>query len=104
MWQDVEHTKGNLWSTDTLIARHEANIERKAKETSKEGGVKERPFFEKVLHSNIIFSVLHAMMGIGNDGVDHVMDYIEFYIEEIPQKEVNTYTNAKSCRSTSCTR
>ena len=26
--------------------------------------------------------------GIGNDGVDHVMDYIELYIEELPQKEV----------------
>ena len=34
MWRDVEHTKGNLWSTDTLITRHEANIERKAKGTT----------------------------------------------------------------------
>ena len=41
-----------------------------------------------MLHSNIIFSVLHAMMGIANDGVDHVMDCIKLYIEEIPQEEV----------------
>ena len=37
MWRDVEHMKGKLWTTDTLIARHESNIEQKAKGTSKSG-------------------------------------------------------------------
>ena len=94
-----------LIQNDEGIARHEANIELKAKGTCK-GGVKERPFFQKVLHCNILLYVLREMMDLGNGGLDHVIGFIELYIKELPQevvhrlKKFSTHINAKSCQST----
>lgn len=51
-------------------------------------GVKERPYLRRIPVANTIFSVLHAMMGIGNDGVDYLVDFMENEVEALPQEEV----------------
>lgn len=52
------------------------------------GGVKERSFFTRVKMSNFMFSVLRAMMGLGNNGVSYLCDCMEHHLENIPQEEV----------------
>ena len=86
-WQQQDHNVGVEWTTESLKEKHELNQQLNAKGT-KMCGVRERPFFQKVKHGNIIFSVLHAMMGIGNAGVDYLVDFMEQHIENLPQEEV----------------
>ena len=86
-WQELNHKLGTEWTTQGIETRHTENVQSKAKWTHK-GGVKERPYFRSVKNQNVFFSVLHAMMGLGNNCVDYLVDYIEQHIENLPQEEV----------------
>ncbi|KAL7548721.1 hypothetical protein ACHAWF_011993 [Thalassiosira exigua] len=85
-WQQAG-AKGDDWTIEDLIAKFDANEQSKAKGKSM-GGVKDKPYFDKILVRNVIWSVLHAMMGLGNDGVEFITDFGESFVEDLPEEEV----------------
>ena len=67
-WREDGHAPGLEWTIKDLLNGVKLNKDVKAKDKNM-GGVKEEPCFKDIRVSCVIWSVLHAMMGIGNDGV-----------------------------------
>ena len=91
MWQGVDHDRGEEWTIESIAQQANVNAEKKHKGV-KMMGVKERPYLRRIPVSRTIFSVLHAMMGIGNDGMDFLVDFMESEVEDLPQEEVGLRT------------
>jgi len=86
-WQQVGHALGNAWTVQSLMDKVKSNKDTDAKGTAM-GGVKEMPWFKSIEIMNVIWSVLHGMMGIGNYGVEYLVDFSDRFVENIPDEEV----------------
>ncbi len=50
-------------------------------------GITERPLFDAVPVCNYLIPILHKIIGIGNDFVDTLLEFIEERVEVLSQKE-----------------
>jgi hypothetical protein len=86
-WQDLDHHRlGNLWTLDALREQHRHNVENNVKGAAMKG-VREDPIFNFPI-DQIIWPLLHSNNGIGNGGLNFVIDYTELYIQCLSEKEI----------------
>ena len=92
-WVDFGHDLGNMWTVESLKAQHSLNVEKNLKGKAKKG-VKCNPYFD-IPVENVIFSVLHALMGIGNALLAYLIDTVELNIECLLQEEIGLFNDIK---------
>jgi hypothetical protein len=81
-WHDPNCTC-NLWTIDGLKDQAKLNSTEQRTGTNRMG-VKDCPPFFEIPVENIIFSVLHAQMGVGNKILDYLIDEAELHVENAP--------------------
>ena len=85
-WASFNHTPGNHWTVDSIKTKHALNVQNDSKGTDRTG-VKCNPYFD-IPVENVLFSVLHALIGIGNNILVYLIDSIEENIDNLPQEEI----------------
>jgi len=85
-WQDPDNGY-NLWTIETLKQQAQLNVTENRTGTNRMGVKKVLPFFN-IPVENVIFSVLHAQMGVGNKILNYLLDEAERKVENTPAEMV----------------
>ena len=85
-WQSKCHEDGNHWTLERLCIQARKVKEENLKGT-KRHGVREEPYF-KIPVERVIWPVLHTLIGIGNNILQNLVDFIDNDIESLPFKEI----------------
>ncbi len=85
-WQSKCHEDGNHWTLERLCIQARKVKEENLKGT-KRHGVREEPYF-KIPVERVIWPVLHTLIGIGNNILQNLVDFIDNDIESLPLKEI----------------
>lgn len=85
-WKDP-NSPYNLWTIDRLKEQAKKNYDENLTGTDRKGVKTWSPFFD-IPVKNIIFSVLHAQMGVGNKILDYLVDTAEQEIEKVPPEMI----------------
>lgn len=99
-WAKKDHSRGTLWTYERIEEQHEEN---KAQEWDDERrkGIRRTPY-TKIPFNRIIFSVLHAMIGVGDLIITHLEEFVDGEIEELDPIEMqmrNELTNKSEARA-----
>jgi hypothetical protein len=85
-WQDKDHNNdGDCWTLRDLIERAKYNKDNKL-DGPQRMGVRENPYFNFKV-KNIVFPVLHAEMGIGNNLLSYILEFGDCEIQCLPRSE-----------------
>ena len=88
-WRHAGHNCGEKWTIDGMsqlrdkIMRKE--IEAKA---SNKKGVVEVPLIDAIPIDHIIFSLLHAEIGVGNKVLDSFFEWVNYRVENLSEEEI----------------
>ncbi len=89
-WGPNEHEKGELWTIEKLHnVQNMVELNNMAEIRENIKGITVRPLFDAVPVSNFILCILHIVIGIGNDPIDTLVEWIEERVEKLMPKEIS---------------
>ena len=85
------HCNAELWTIEDLLAtsfvNQQADVDENTEELTFPSGVKEAPIWDFIPIKNIIPPVLHILLGIGNDLVNKLIEWLDTRIEQLSPEE-----------------
>ena len=96
-WSAFNHSKGNQW---TCAALHEAVQEFEAQGSKKAvNGVIESMHYPNIEPEDFIVPILHTEMGMVNKCGAHLKDWMDEYVEQVTEEELNARKETDSERA-----
>ncbi len=99
-WAKKEHVPGVMWTAERILEQHLKN-ERNKWNDERRKGIRRTPYTD-IPFCRVIFSVLHAMIGVGDLIISHLEEFVEGEIEELNPIEMqmrNELTNKTTARA-----
>jgi len=85
-WQGLADTPGVLWTLDLIKQQHDTNQEH-GHTGADRMGVREYPYFD-IPAENYIWPILHTLIGVGNNILDHLVEYADHKIQLLPGRQI----------------
>jgi hypothetical protein len=89
-WQNANHIQGDKWTIERLKAQAQTNRIQDLKGTDRRG-VREDPYFN-IPVENVVWPLLHALIGIGNNLLTSLLDFGENEIQCVTRREIDLRT------------
>ena len=87
-WQDVEYDRDDLWTLDGLKEQAD-NVNSNSLNGTARHGVREDPYFD-IPPERYIWPILHTLMGVGNNILNHLTDTVDNEIQNLPARQRRT--------------
>ena len=100
-WAKKDHTAGVLWTPKRILEQHLENEGNKYDDERRKGIRRKTPY-TNIPFCRVIFSVLHAMIGVGDLIITHLEEFVDGEIEQLDPIEMqmrNELANKTSART-----
>ena len=86
-WQSFGHSCGGAWTLETMTEQLQLNEHAKKKGAERKGVVE--PAYFNIPIERVVFPLLHALIGVGNQLLQYIVDYGEQEIQCLERAEIS---------------